>query len=319
MKKLNFDNLTNIEVPESLIKSVLNVPNEKPKRELFSARFYRFAAGIAACVVIAAVTLSLMFGFHKNIDMTSPDSPSQSGLVNGSTESTSTPNTGVPSTAPPLLYGEEAQSRSSTEPQMTNQGDKASTLATEPVENADDNSNASAKQKTQSADKSNPKTENSNSGSDNNSETEPPDASTIPNTEEATKSTEEKPLRPSKDEYEVLLSAREVDNPEQGGSTPVLQGNRYSFNTTIPSSYMVGDIFCLIENDKGTILGSGGLYSRNRELTSYSYEGDKVRLTFECYCIFYYGKTYTVNFYNSHGEMLKKGTITIDGDFYREI
>ena len=320
MKKLNFDNLTNIEVPESLIKSVLNVPNEKPKCAVFPVRFHHFAAGIAACVVIAAaVIFSLMFGLHKNVNMTAPNTPPRSESINDSIKSTSIPDVSVPSTTSPSLSGEEAQSRSSTEPQMTNQGDKASTLATEPVENADDNSNASAKQKTQSADKSNPKTENSNSGSDNNSETEPPDASTIPNAEEATKSTEEKPLRPSKDEYEVLLSAREVDNPEQGGSTPALQGNRYSFNTTIPSSYMVGDIFCLIENDKGKVLGSGGLYSRNRELTSYSYEGDKVRLTFECYCIFYYGKTYTVNFYNSHGEMLKKGTITINGDFYREI
>lgn len=332
MKKLNFDHLTNIKSPESLRKSVLNVPNEKPKRAFFPVRFHHFAAGIAACVVIAAaVIFSLMLGFHRNIDMTAPDTPSRTDSLNDSTKSTSIPDVSVPSTPPPSLSGEEAQSGSSTESQMIAQDDKTDTPEKEPAESVVDNSNASANQnprsstsadgskKPRSAGDSDPKAENRNSGSDNKPEAAVPDASIIPNTEEVTQSSGEVPHRPSKDDYEVLLSAREVDNPEPGSSAPVLQGNRYSFNTTIPSSYMVGNIFCLIENDKGTILGSGGLYSRNRELTSYSYEGDKVRLTFECYCIFYYGKTYTVNFYNSHGEMLKKGTITINGDFYREI
>ena len=77
MKKVNFDNLTNIEVPDSLIKSALNVPNDNPKRPFLPVRFHRFAAGIAACVVIAAaVTLSLMFGFHNDVDLTNPDSDS---------------------------------------------------------------------------------------------------------------------------------------------------------------------------------------------------------------------------------------------------
>lgn len=332
MKKLNFDNLTNIKAPESLRKSVLNVPNEKPKRAFFPVRFHHFAAGIAACVVIAAaVIFSLMLGFHRNIDMTAPDTPSRTDSLNDSIESTSIPDVSVPSTPPPSLSGEEAQNRSSTESQMIAQDDKTDTPEKEPAESVVDNSNASANQnprsstsadgskKPRSAGDSDPKAENRNSGSDNKPEADVPDASIIPNTEEATQSSGEVPHRPSKDDYEVLLSAYEVSNPEPGSSAPVLQGNHYSFNTTIPSSYMVGNIFCLIENDKGTILGSGGLYSRNRELTSHSYEGDKVKLTFECYCIFYYGKTYTVNFYNSHGEMLKKGTITINGDFYREI
>ena len=332
LKKLNFDNLTSIKAPESLRKSVLNVPNEKQKRAFFPVRFHHFAAGIAACVVIAAaVIFSLILGFHRNIDMTAPDTPSRTDSLNDSTKSTSIPDVSVPSTPPPSLSGEEAQNRLSTEPQMIAQDDKTGTPEKEPAESVVDNSNASANQnprsstsadgskKPRSAGDSDPKAENRNSGSDNKPEAAVPDASIIPNTEEATQSSGEVPHRPSKDDYEVLLSAYEVSNPEPGSSAPVLQGNHYSFNTTIPSSYMVGNIFCLIENDKGKILGNGGLYSSNRELTSYSCEGDKVRLTFECYCIFYYGKTYTVNFYNSHGEMLKKGTITINGDFYCEI
>ena len=73
MDKYNCDQLKNIKVPEKWIENALNVPNETQKRPLAPVMFYRFAAGIAACVVIAAaVTISLMFGINKNVDMTAP-------------------------------------------------------------------------------------------------------------------------------------------------------------------------------------------------------------------------------------------------------
>lgn len=321
MKKVNFDNLINIEVPQSLIESALNVPSEQPKRRLLPARFNRFAAGAAACAVTAAATVLLMLGINKTIDITAPNlqTSSQSKVTNEATEPTSAAYTGIPSTPPPLLYAENAQSAAS---------------ATEPAENNVCEGAPQSNGRTQTSGINKPDKIKKNSVSsapqpsaDEPVVTEPQDIDPPqtepeeqPPAEEPAYSGGEEPQIPSKDEYDVLISAYEAANPEQGSAAPFeLQGNRYSFNTTIPSSYLVGNIFCLIENDKGQILGNGGLYSKNRELTSYSYEGDKVRLTFECYCIFYYGKTYTVNFYNSHGEMLKKGTITINGDFYREI
>ena len=318
MKKVNFDNLTNIEVPDSLIKSALNVPNDNPKRPFLPVRFHRFAAGIAACVVIAAaVTLSLMFGFHNDVDLTNPDSdsPSRSGLISNKNSPTSTPDVSEPSKAPSPHSGEAAQSdpAAAAEPGENSGGSSspqstAQTKGRTATQTPDSQKTDKSKKKPASSDPQSP--------ADEPVVTEPEDVDPPqtepeeqPPTEEPTNSSEEKPHRPSKDDCDVVLAACEFDNPEPGSSIPAgLQLNRYSFNTTIPSSYMVGNIFCLIENDKGQILGNGGLYSKNREVSAHSVDKDSVRLTFECYCIFYYGKTYTVNFYNS-----------INGNFYCEI
>ena len=69
MEEFNFEQLKNIEVPQSCIEKALKIPAES-KRSASPVRLYRFAAGIAACVVIAAaVTLSLMTGINKNVDI----------------------------------------------------------------------------------------------------------------------------------------------------------------------------------------------------------------------------------------------------------
>ena len=56
MDKFNFDQLMNIEVPQSCIEKALKIPAET-KKAASPVRFYRFAAGIAACVVIAAAVI----------------------------------------------------------------------------------------------------------------------------------------------------------------------------------------------------------------------------------------------------------------------
>ena len=120
MDKYNCDQLKNIKVPEKWIENALNVPNEPQKRPLAPVMFYRFAAGIAACVVIAAaVTLSLMFGINKNVDMTAPNpnTPSRSDSIDSVTSPTSAPNVSSPSKTPPQLSEDGAQgSAAVTEP-----------------------------------------------------------------------------------------------------------------------------------------------------------------------------------------------------------
>ena len=73
MDKFNFDQLMNIQVPESCIEKALNVPAEH-KRPVLSVKFYRIAAAAAACIVIAAAaTFSLIFGSNQKVELTKPD------------------------------------------------------------------------------------------------------------------------------------------------------------------------------------------------------------------------------------------------------
>jgi hypothetical protein len=91
--KFNFEQLMNIEVPDECIKKALKIPAVH-KKTVFSVRFFRFAAGLAACVVIAAaVIFSAMFGVNKNVNLINPDdgarsAPSIIGTVPDSTDYT---------------------------------------------------------------------------------------------------------------------------------------------------------------------------------------------------------------------------------------
>ena len=167
MEEFNFEQLKNIEVPQSCIEKALKIPAESKKSASF-VRLYRFAAGIAACVVIAAaVTLSLMTGINKNVDMTAPDSenPSRSDLVYNETGPSSADDISSPSKLPPLLFGADSQS---------------STAVTEPAESSANGSGANGtknpKQKSAStANENNKAQEPSKSKSNNGSSSQKPD------------------------------------------------------------------------------------------------------------------------------------------------
>ena len=129
MVEFNFEQLKNIEVPQRCIEKALKIPAET-KKSASPVRLYRFAAGIAACVVIAAaVTLSLMTGINKNVDMTAPDpeNPSRSDSVYNGTDPSSTDDISSPSILLPLLFGTDVQ---------------GSTAVTEPAESSANGSGA---------------------------------------------------------------------------------------------------------------------------------------------------------------------------------
>lgn len=289
MKKLNFDNLTNIKAPESLRKSVLNVPNEKPNRAVFPVRFHHFAAGIAACVVIAAaVIFSLILGFHRNIDMTAPDTPSRTDSLNDSTKSTSIPDVSVPSTTSPSLSGEEAQSGSS---------------ATDPAESAA--GSRSIPQIKSQAD------ENSAQAP----EVKKPDTSNQRPAQTNPQPSGDEPVNTEPEENDPPQTEPEVEPTAEGhGDEPLGSVIELWFATYVDSRFLEGEAYCRIEDENGNVLGNSDLYDSSHivyESTAYSnwirlYLTDTVNLGLKS------GKTYTVIFYNSQGRILRQGLVFID-------
>lgn len=289
MKKLNFDNLTNIEVPESLIKSALNVPNEIPKRAFFPVRFHHFAAGIAACVVIAAaVIFSLMFGLHRNIDMTAPDTPSRTDSLNDSIESTSIPNVSVPSTPPPSLSGEEAHSGS---------------LSTDPVESAADS-------------KSIPQIMSQADGNAVQApEVKKPDTSNQKPAQTNPQPSEAEPVNTEPEENEPPQTEPEVEpTTEDQGDEPLGSVIELWFKTRVDSRFIQGNAYCRIEDEYGNILGSTDLYDSSRRVYETPVYNNRVELLFMDSANFKLVRdnTYSVIFYDSRGRILKQGLVFIN-------
>ena len=81
MDEFKFDELKNFSVPESWLNKALEIPSKKPKAAP-KFKFYRYAAAIAACVVIAtAATLTVMFGFNNEINLTNPEPEKPANII----------------------------------------------------------------------------------------------------------------------------------------------------------------------------------------------------------------------------------------------
>ncbi len=81
MDEFKFDELKNFSVPESWLNKALEIPSKKPKAAP-KFKFYRYVAAIAACVVIAAaVTLTVMFGFNNEINLTNPEPEKSANII----------------------------------------------------------------------------------------------------------------------------------------------------------------------------------------------------------------------------------------------
>ncbi len=297
MDKFNFDQLMNIEVPQSCIEKALKIPAET-KKAASPVRFYRFAAGIAACVVIAAaVTLSLMTGINKDVDMTAPDpeNPSRSDLVYNGTDPSSTDDISSPSILSPLLFGTDVQ---------------GSTAVTEPAESSANGSGANgtknSKQKSASTSNGNNKAQvPTKSKSNNGSSAQKPNDpySTAPNGDEPstevdvyTYPDEERTEQPT-----TLTPFTDpcVDNPTQ----PNYNDNRtFIFYIVVFNGQAKGDVYCKVEDSSGTVVSSG--------LAAKNPYGGKMQLSYSVSMIVSAPKQFTVTFYNSN-EIIKQGTVTV--------
>lgn len=276
MDKYNCDQLKNIKVPEKWIENALNVPNEPQKRPLAPIRFYRFAAGIAACVVIAAaVTLSLMFGINNNIDMTAPNpnTPSRSDSIDSVTSPTSAPDVSSPSKTPPLLSEESAQGAATVtdpaEAEESESGESGSPTAT-----AKQNNNKQSDTKPQTPSKS-------NDDGKKQAETSP-DAAVETEPGEAEPTVEPRPTRPFVPEVYGCHFLTTVELSEAEGKT----------------------YYCKIEDESGDVLGSG--VAQKYDWGNPDWPLD---LKYTADYVLQYGNNYTVTFYDSNGENVWDGTV----------
>ena len=108
MRKVNFNNLENLEIPESWTQNALNIPKAPTKKKSVFAlpSFYRRLSFVACCVLVCALSVAI-FNF-SNDDILPQKTPAES-ISNSTTNSTSssyiaTENSGInikPTTSTP--------------------------------------------------------------------------------------------------------------------------------------------------------------------------------------------------------------------------
>ena len=292
MEEFNFEQLKNIEVPQSCIEKALKIPAES-KRSASPVRLYRFAAGIAACVVIAAaVTLSLMTGINKNVDMTAPDpeNPSRSELVSNGTGPSSADDISSPSKTPPLLFGADSQSSTAvTEPAESSANVSGANGTKNPKQKSASTANGSNKAQT-------PTKSKSNNGSSPQKPNEP--YNTDPNGDE-----------PST-EVDVYTYPDEERTEQPTTLTPWIiptepdynDERTFVFYTVVLNSQSKGDVYCKIEDSSGNVVSSGS--------ASKSPFGNKTQFFYNISMIVSSPTQFTVTFYKSDGVIIQE-TVTV--------
>ena len=161
MDEFKFDELKKFSVPESWLNKALEIPSKKPKAAP-KFKFYRYAAAIAACVVIAAaVTLTVMFGFNNEINLTNPEPEKPENIYKA-----------VETTVSEMSGNTEALTEISTEKSSVEI--RQSTTSIEPAENkADTFENGNSKKQIPKATEPKDKSTESTTQSENSEKTEP--------------------------------------------------------------------------------------------------------------------------------------------------
>lgn len=310
MNEFDFEKLKNIKIdfPESWVENALEIPSKEHKKPA-PILFYRYAAGIAACVVMGlAVILTMIFGIGKNtVSLTKPDTDYSSGysVTPDGTIPSGTGDYNAPTDNLPVIFG-------------TDNG--TSPAVTEPYEyseNTDDKANPAAKPNGQSANRQAARGGTQNNGNGNKAQnatassgdTQPlTDSPTEPPvTQEPPEETDPwvEPWYPPPTEY--YPSPTETPTVE-----PSMEGE-LSFFTIADASLASGYVYCRLEDKNGNIQGSGGLFSNSRRTQKYKTAyADQVILIYDCYYDIDYFKTYTVIFYNSNGDVIKQRTLMIE-------
>lgn len=311
MNEFDFEKLKNIKIdfPESWVENALEIPSKEHKKPA-PILFYRYAAGIAACVVMGlAVILTMIFGIGKNnVSLTKPDTDYSSGysVTPDGTIPSGTGDYNAPTDNLPVIFG-------------TDNG--TSPAVTEPYEyseNSDDKANPAAKPNGQSANRQAARGGTQNNGNGNKAQnatassgdTQPlTDSPTEPPvTEEPPEETDPwvEPWYPPPTEY--------YPPPTETPTVvePVMEGE-LSFSTIADTSSVSGYVYCRLEDKNGNVQGNGGLFSNSRRTQKYKTAyADQVILIYDCYYDIDYFKTYTVIFYNSNGDVIKQRTLMIE-------
>ena len=139
MRKVNFNNLNNIEIPESWTQKALNLPNAPIKKKSVFAlpSFYRRLSFVACCVLACALSVTI-FGFMKN-DILPQKTPAVSTVnstaYNTSSSETATQNSGItqkPTSVKPTKNIEPTEETAENPTQS--ESDNSSTQTPEPTE-----------------------------------------------------------------------------------------------------------------------------------------------------------------------------------------
>ena len=308
MNEFDFEKLKNIKIdfPESWVENALEIPSKEHKKPA-PILFYRYAAGIAACVVMGlAVILTMIFGIGKNnVSLTKPDTDYSSGY-------SVTPDGTIPSGTG------DYNASSENAPVISGADNGTSPAVTEPYENSESgNSNsiqkgtsyANGKSKAYSSDSPNPNSVNSkqkpytsekkkkkNTESD---EEMPPEQTAEPAEEEssAQNPTEENSPPPE------TKAPSDYDYPDVFIS--------YSFSTYVDKSLAQNSVYCRIVDENNNNTESMPLYSSGRKVSRQNAGNNKIHLTYVSFNKLIVGKEYSVIFYNAQGTVLKQGTVRI--------
>ena len=306
MVEIRFDYIKNFDVPESWIEGVLDKSLEKKKKTLLPLprRIYYYAAGIAACVVIAvAVSLSLMFGIGKDVNMINPNGDNAYHIEGSTDETYTTDSNGnpLPKDNLPRIFGGDNES---------------STLVTEPTEtDANGNPKQKSKQKSTSPPSGRRSKRNTPTGSNSSSSdaeyfepgedetpgeniSEPPEEpSTViptpaePNTEMPT--TQTPWTKPEEEDPNVQYTTADP-NAER----------YYKYSALVFNGRAKGDVYFKLTDQNGTVLATG-------MVTDKTPENGKTRISYSVFMRRKAGNTYTWLFYDSNGTVIKQGSFYI--------
>ena len=292
MKKVNFNNLDNIQIPETWTKNALSLPEtlENKKKVAFFGKFSKNLALVASLVLVCALSVSL-FIFTQKGDILNSQKPSQA------IESTTVAQTQQPTQS-------ESKISSVTETQEETQ-ETESSASTEPTEETTEKTNApttpNTEKPTSSGDKETTSTENSDSSNPNGGSSNKPNGGQTPT---------QKPTP----------TVSETAPPEEPPDGPAVEFYD-KITVEFPSSYLTGNgnVYCQIYDAYGTPLGDSDPYSdshrallklsssENTACSSYitsTYYIDKVGFSLS-------NGTYRYCFYNENGEPICNGLFDV--------
>lgn len=138
MRKVNFNNLENLEIPQHWTEKALILPSQLPqKKNIFALPSFYYRLSFVACCVLACALAVAIFGFMKN-DILPQKTPAESithSTTNSTSSDTATQNSGItqkPTSVKPTLNIEPTEEP--TENSTQSESDNSSTQTQEPTE-----------------------------------------------------------------------------------------------------------------------------------------------------------------------------------------
>ena len=295
----NCNQLKNAEVPAEWINKALEIPSTAPKVKPYK-RFYRYAAGIAACVVLAAaVMISVMFGLNKNVNLTIPIEDSTSKTDSGYSESkpNSTDNTSPSDKSSVFSETDNSNTDFISEPSENNEVNRGPDYEAQSSRASNNKENKS--QKTTKPTKENTKQ----------AETSPETTGENPEPAEEKETVNIKMI----DTDDWAIGALPDDSPKPTRPS-VSEVNNCRFLVSADRSIAEGKTYyCRVEDESGKLLGGGTAQKYDWGNSDWPLD---VKYTADF--VLYYEHNYTVTFYDSAGETLWSGMVYLQQgkDYY---